>query len=161
MRLSIPALAITIFAFSGAAPRFGFADETKRFPFSQLTTEEAKIITPGKPLFLDFWASWCGPCKKSFPENNRLAKKFKDRVNFVAINEDRDTNEALAFLKELPLEFPNIMHNHHRLAKMLQIKALPTLMIFDANGNLALSVRGYDPADLGKIEKTLEAVSKP
>lgn len=162
MKWEIPALIFVCFSFV-ATPFLCAASDTPEmsFPFAHLTPEESKVITPGKPLLIDFWASWCGPCKKSFPENNRLAKKFKNRVNFVAINADKDVNEALAFLKELPLEFPNIMNNHQRLAKMLQIKALPTLLIFDASGKLVLSVRGYDPADIGKIEKTLEAVSKP
>ncbi len=162
MRICTHILILTAFAIL-SFPQLSFGDEqkTQKFPFTELTAEEAKILTSGKPLFIDFWASWCSPCKKSFPENNRLAKKFKAQVHFVAINEDQNEKQALAFLKEFPLEFPNIMDNQRRLAKMLQVKALPTLLIFDAEGNLVLNVRGYDPENLGKIEKTLERISKP
>jgi thiol-disulfide isomerase/thioredoxin len=62
----------------------------------------------GKIVVVDFWASWCAPCRRSFPWLNEIQAKYRDRVVVIGVNVDREQADAAQFLRDVPAKFPVI-----------------------------------------------------
>ncbi len=89
----------------------------------------------GKVVYLDFWASWCKPCKKSFPWMNRLKQKFpSDRFEVVTINLDSKREPMLKFLEHVPAEFTVYHDGSGKIAEKFKLPGMPTSFIIDRNG---------------------------
>lgn len=140
-------------------PALTWGDDVTLFPYDTTKTLFGeKAIAVNKPLFIDFWASWCSPCKESFVEYNRLEKEFSGKIQFVAVNEDSDKSEAEKFLKSNTLNL-NVLYDKDRtFARKLKVMALPTLFIFDSKGQLKLMVRGFDQKRMKEIHSTLKEI---
>ena len=98
----------------------------------------------GKVVYLDFWASWCVPCRKSFPWMNKMQQQYsqKDLV-IIAVNLDKKKELAAAFLQENPAQF-NIMYDPKgTLAKKYQIKGMPSSIIFGRSGKPVIAHTGF------------------
>jgi thiol-disulfide isomerase/thioredoxin len=96
----------------------------------------------GKVVYLDFWASWCGPCKESFPWLNKLAKENKDLV-VIGVNLDKDKSDAEAFLKKYPADFKVVYNPKADLAEKYKVKGMPYTIIFDKEGNQKFKHIGF------------------
>jgi thiol-disulfide isomerase/thioredoxin len=117
--------------------------------FSVVNTEGKKVSLKdfrGKTVFLNFWATWCVPCREEMPAMEKLYQEYKDR-NFVvfAINVKDRKQEALAFLKELKLTYPVAFDPEAEVAALYGAWGLPTTYIINAQGEgLA---RAWGPAE--------------
>lgn len=95
-----------------------------------------------KPVLLDFWASWCGPCRNSVPELERIHKEFPELVMLaVDVGEDRKVVEA--FLKPRPLPYPVILGTEFGLERTFQVSAYPTFILIGRDGRIAGQQIGY------------------
>ncbi len=96
----------------------------------------------GRPVVLDFWASWCGPCRAGLPKLDALSKRYVGRAAFYAVNVE---NEALAeqqrMRASLGLAIPMIADGR-ALSGALGVEMLPTTVLFDAGGNVIASFVG-------------------
>lgn len=111
----------------------------------------------GKVVYLDFWASWCGPCKKSFPFMNRLKEQFEEQgLAVVSVNVDTELEDAQEFLEKFPAEFEIIYDPDGELMAQYEIQAMPTSFLFDRNGQLLGSHLGFKTED----EEALSAAIK-
>ncbi len=112
----------------------------------------------GKPAVLDFWATWCEPCRESLPHLNTLAKKYDSRVNIYAVDGDsQDTVAAIAQAKsDLGLTIP-IATNGGGLAEMIGLEGFPTTVILDKQGKVATSFVGMTSEEVieGALDKLL------
>lgn len=91
----------------------------------------------GKVLYLDFWASWCKPCKKSFPFMNELHNQYPaDQFAIVAINMDEYPADAEKFLKEIPAEFTIYTNESNTLATSLELPGLPVAFVIGKDGEI-------------------------
>jgi len=98
----------------------------------------------GKVVYLDFWASWCKPCRKSFPWMNQLQNEYsKDKFVVVAVNLDKDKSLAKSFLKDNPADFKIIYDSAGNLAKKFKVQSMPTSIVFDQNGKIIHQHRGF------------------
>lgn len=88
-----------------------------------------------KVIYLDFWASWCAPCKESFPWLNKITKKHKDLV-VIGINLDKEQKDAEAFLKKYPADFKIIFNSSASLAKNYKVKGMPYSILIDKKGHI-------------------------
>ncbi len=112
----------------------------------------------GKVVYLDFWASWCIPCRKSFPWMNELRKKYSpEQLVIVAVNLDKKRELAEAFLEEYPASFEIIYDPKGKLAKRFQIKGMPSSIVFDQNGQAVSAHTGFF---LEKITQYDEEIKK-
>src|ERR1044071_5903517 len=117
--------------------------------FTVLNTEGKKVSIKdfrGKTLFLNFWATWCVPCREEMPAMEKLYEEFKDK-NFVvfAINVKDRKQEALAFVKELKITYPIAFDPEAEVAALYGAWGLPTTYIINAKGEgLA---RAWGPAE--------------
>jgi len=89
----------------------------------------------GKVVVLDFWASWCVPCRRSFPWMNAMHDKYaQEGLIIIAVNVDRDVADAAAFLAEYPANFEIVYDPEAALAKAYDIQVMPSSFILDRNG---------------------------
>lgn len=91
-----------------------------------------KPDTKGKFVLVDFWATWCGPCRKAIPELNELQKQFKD--NLVVIGISDETVEKVKAMKEPVIEYYNGVDAEKTMSKALDVKGIPHVILIDPKG---------------------------
>lgn len=109
----------------------------------------------GKVVYLDFWASWCVPCRKSFPWLNELAKKYPDDLVVVGINVDHERSAANRFLEKYPAHFPLVFDPEGVLAKKYQLQGMPSSVWLDREGNVAERHIGFREESKANYETKL------
>lgn len=110
----------------------------------------------GKVLYLDFWASWCKPCKKSFPFMNELTETYpEDSFQVIAINMDEKKEDAQEFLNKLPAEFGIYLNPENTLATALEVPGLPVAYIIDKKGNIVARHIGFNDRKKAKKHKQI------
>ncbi len=113
-----------------------------------------KIPASTKVILIDFWASWCEPCKESFPFYLKLKETYKEKLLMVAVSEDDEKSPAEAFLKEHKTQ--SYFDAQKKLVSLLDIQAVPTLFIVLPNGQIQKVVRGWGDSKKEDIKKTIE-----
>jgi thiol-disulfide isomerase/thioredoxin len=112
----------------------------------------------GKVVYLDFWASWCGPCKESFPWLNELSQKYPN-LKVVAINLDKNKADADEFLKKYPAKFEVFFDSSGKSAEKHKVRGMPYSVIFDKDGKEMHSHIGFSKEKsneyLAQIKKLL------
>jgi len=119
--------------------------------------------TTGKVVVVDFWASWCGPCKASFPVFRELHEKFADKgVVIIAVSIDEDKSAMEGFLKKAKVPFATVRDAKQKLSEKLSIESIPTTFILGRDGKIAALHNGYG-GDSTKRElfATVEKLLKP
>ncbi len=111
----------------------------------------------GKVVYLDFWASWCGPCRQSLPALNALHRDLSHR-NFevVAINLDENSQDALRFLQQYPVDYTVLVDRSGDTPRAYELTGLPTSVLIDQRGVLVGSFEGFDPAHLAKLRRAID-----
>ncbi len=128
-------------------------------PFPGAPKVDATKIMKGKVVIVDFWASWCEPCKIELPALNALHKKFKGKVMIVGINVDDDINEAKTFLKEHGVSFPLAYDKDKKMVNALEISTMPTSFIL-SEGKIVKIHSGFRAGDEKKIEAEIKSLLK-
>ena len=90
----------------------------------------------GKPVVLNFWATWCGPCKSEMPGFNRLYEKYKDKVNFVMLNVSEDKKTVERFLKDNGYSFPVYYDKTQVASYTYGASSIPLTFVLDKGGEL-------------------------
>ena len=109
-------------------------------------------------LYLDFWASWCGPCRLSFPWMNGVHERWGSRgLRVVAVNVDRRREDALQFLRANPARFEVAFDAEGDLARRLAVKTMPTSLLVAPDGRILHRHEGFT-ASLGQqAEETIRS----
>ena len=112
-----------------------------------------------KVVYVDFFASWCTPCRKSFPWMNEIRQRYADQgFEIIAINLDEERQLALEFLEQVPAEFPIVYDPEGHLAQAYAVDALPTSYMIDQQGNIVYQKRGFKLKDRQQMEATIEGL---
>jgi thiol-disulfide isomerase/thioredoxin len=128
--------------------------------------DEAGVATElsglkGKVTYIDFWASWCPPCRESFPFMNQLVERYgKDGLNVVAISVDRDRALADKALKRLVPQFKVMFDPSGEAAKAFKLPTMPTSFVIDAEGRVRSVKRGFRDGEKAELEKTISELLK-
>lgn len=128
-------------------------------PFPGAPKVDAAKLMKAKVVIVDFWASWCEPCKIELPALNALHKKFKGKVMIVGINVDDDINEAKSFLKEHGVSFPLAYDKDKKMVNTLEISTMPTSFIL-SEGKIVKIHSGFRAGDEKKIEEEIRSLLK-
>jgi len=113
----------------------------------------------GHPVLVDFWASWCGPCRKSFPWMNDLVKRYGPKgLEVVAVNLDKDRDLADAFLRELPPSFTIAFDPHGRTAEAYRVSAMPSTYLVGPAGEVIDMHAGFDEKHAAELESRIQEV---
>jgi thiol-disulfide isomerase/thioredoxin len=115
----------------------------------------------GRVLMLDFWATWCEPCKKSFPHYQQLAARYPDRIAVLGVSEDDHSAGIAQFAAETGAGFPLAWDQGKSLAPRYRLTGMPTLFIIDQQGVIRFVKTGYLAGDEREIEQALQSLLAP
>ena len=102
----------------------------------------------GKVVYVDFWASWCGPCKQSFPFMNELQSKYRaEGFEIVAVNLDAKRDDADKFLAEVPARFTVAFDAKGESAKRFDVKGMPSSYLIGRDGKVVALHKGFKDED--------------
>lgn len=114
------------------APLYGFAGDFRKL--SELR---------GKPLLINVWASWCGPCRAEMGSLERLSRRYGGKqFNIIGISTDDDANAAMAFIRRAQITFDNYLDSKLMLENMLGANTIPLTILVDADGRVVQKIRG-------------------
>ena len=163
--------------FLAAAPPPTLADQARRlienprrarerfapeFVAKSLAGERVSLESlRGKVVLLDFWATWCGPCREAIPELKDLARKYPpDRLSIVSINVDDEEDVARHFVTKNGMTWTQCHDTEGALQRLFGVNAFPTYLVIDGEGVIRQEIRGTDPhRTIGsRIRGTLDAL---
>jgi len=138
LSLSLPALAGS--SSSGPAPAFTLA--------SRAGQDVSLAQYKGNVVMINFWASWCGPCRQEMPLLESIYKKYnKMGFTMLGVNVEPDSNAANEWLKATPVSFPILYDRDSKVSKLYDVAGMPSTVIIDRSGKLRVLHRGYKPGD--------------
>jgi thiol-disulfide isomerase/thioredoxin len=149
--------ATTLFAASSAtsAPSAPAPAPDFKIPSAKGMVELNKM--KGKVVYLDFWASWCTPCRKSFPWMNELHKKYKDQgLEVIAVNLDKSREPIDQFLAKTPADFTIAYDPSGTVASTYKVSGMPSTYVIDKNGQLQVSHIGFREKDRDELEGVIK-----
>lgn len=111
----------------------------------------------GKTVYLDFWASWCGPCRKSFPWMNDMQARYGAKgLRVVAVNVDQKSADAQAFLKEVSAQFDVAFDPAGKTPRAYGIKGMPSSCLIGADGKVLSQHAGFAPERAAELEHAIQ-----
>lgn len=111
---------------------------------SRAALEKALAEHKGDVVYLDFWASWCGPCRKSFPWMNKISASYKQQgFSVISVNLDANRDLAMQFLIETPASFDVIYDPKGTIAKHFKIQGMPSSMLIGRDGKIKSRHTGF------------------
>lgn len=111
----------------------------------------------GKVLYIDFWASWCGPCAKSFPFLNELNMRLKDRgLQIIGVNLDENPKDAQDFLATYPANFTVTADINEQCARDFGVKAMPSSYLIDRKGIIRHVHLGFRTGESKELQTWVE-----
>lgn len=111
----------------------------------------------GEVILLNFWASWCGPCRQEMPKLVELQQRYsKLGFTVLGVNVDKDSALAQKLLKDIPVNFPVLLDNTGDVSARYEVNAMPTTVIIDRDGNMRFRHRGYQPGYEDEYEKQIK-----
>ena len=140
--------------------------QAKDIPLTGKASDFTLPSNQGKPLklsdfrgdvvMLNFWASWCGPCRQEMPILDDLQKRFK-KIGFtvLGVNIDEDVSDAKGLLKEISVSFPVVFDSKSKVSETYQLDSMPTTVMIDRKGNKRFLHRGYKPGFEVDYEKQI------
>jgi len=138
LSLSLPALAGS--SSGGPAPAFTLA--------SRAGQDVSLAQYKGNVVMINFWASWCGPCRQEMPLLETIYKKYnKMGFTMLGVNVEPDSNAANDWLKATPVSFPILYDRDSKVSKLYDVAGMPSTVIIDRSGKLRVLHRGYKPGD--------------
>lgn len=124
--------------------------------FDQLNQSITQESLAGKIIYVDFWASWCKPCFKSFPWMYKMQEKYAvNGLQIIAVNLDKEASLSENFLKKAPANFDLVFDNEALLAEQFKVKAMPSSYLFGRDGSLQASHLGFQEKNKELYEKEL------
>ena len=149
---SLPALAI-----EAGMPAPSLSMQALEDSGAAVTTSGLK----GSVVYVDFWASWCAPCRLSMPALDDLYRKNKSRgFAVVGVNKDATPADARRFLAKVPVSFTLVRDGADAAAKGFDVKAMPSGYLIDRKGVVRVVHRGFTPETGAALEKEIDSLLK-
>lgn len=115
------------------------------------------VSLQGKVVYIDFWASWCHPCRQSFPWMQKIYDKYhSEGFEIIAVNVDKDHRSATKFLDENAVTFPIAFDSTGNLAKLYGLEAMPSSFVYDRQGHLVSQHLGFREEETRSLEQNIE-----
>ena len=127
-------------AISGPAPDFTLKSlDGKNLKLSEMA---------GNVVLINFWASWCAPCREEMPLLNALHNKYQPLgFTVLGINVEEQVDSARGFLEDFPVDFPVLLDNRNQVSQLYEVIAMPTTVVVDRDGKLRFLHKGYKSGD--------------
>jgi cytochrome c biogenesis protein CcmG, thiol:disulfide interchange protein DsbE len=146
---------------AAAAPRAaGVGDVAPAFALADAQAKTVSLASlKGHVVYVDFWASWCGPCRRSFPWMNAMQAKYAPQgFTVVAVNVDKRRGDAERFLADVPAQFTIVFDPAGATPTAYDVKAMPSSVLVGADGKVALVEEGFHDARRDALEAKIRAL---
>lgn len=151
---SILACVLAVFAVPSMALAVGDAGPAFELPGASGPVNLSSY--KGKVVYVDFWASWCGPCKQSFPWLNEMQAKYGAKgFQIVGISVDSKMADAKTFLTEVPAKFAVAFDEKSVTPKQYGIKGMPSSVLLDGNGKVIMQHTGFKDSEKAQLEQAI------
>lgn len=141
-------LLFVMVSLAALMPRSAATDD--RVPLLDLEAYRGKVVV------VDFWASWCVPCRHSFPWLDAMQRKYgEDGLVVIGVNEDSTAEDAANFLKAVPVSFLIVSDEDGALAREYDLLAMPSSYVIGRDGKRATRHLGFKSAKMEEYEETL------
>ena len=147
LKNSIIALIFSIFAASSLASSGLEGHTAPDFALKSSTGDNLRLSEyRGDVVMINFWATWCGPCRQEMPLLDELYTRYK-RVGFnlLGVNIDDDSGRAMDMIEELGVNFPVLFDARKEVSKLYEVEAMPVTVIVDREGTVRYVHHGYKP----------------
>ena len=113
----------------------------------------------GQVVMINFWASWCGPCRQEMPLLEALHKKYSALgFTLLGVNVEQDSSKANAYLRDISVSFPILFDKKNSVSKAYNISAMPSTVMVDRDGNLRYLHHGYKPGYEKEYQKQIKSL---
>ena len=161
MIYKLPLIICLCLSFSSLALAAPLGQEAPNCHAENMVNQDKLNISnyQNKVVYLDFWASWCPPCKQSFPALNRLHNELKSKgFEVIAINLDEDKEEALSFLQDHPVDFSIFHDAEGKCPEAYAVSAMPSSYIIDKKGLIQKVHLGFHDDSENEIRTAILAL---
>jgi peroxiredoxin len=115
----------------------------------------------GQVVMLNFWASWCGPCRQEMPLLDQMHKRYSSLgFTLLGVNVEANTKDAERWLADTPVSFPIVFDKESKVSQMYEVSAMPSTVFIDRKGNVRYLHRGYKPGDESEYLNQIRALLK-
>ena len=115
----------------------------------------------GQVVLINFWASWCGPCRQEMPLLEQLYHKYQAAgFTLLGVNVEPKSEDAATFLKATPVSFPILFDRDSKVSKLYEVSGMPSTVIVDRKGNVRYVHHGYKPGDEGEYLNQIRALMR-
>ena len=150
-------LLVTVFAATALASSDLEGRAAPDFALKSSTGENLRLSEyRGDVVMINFWATWCGPCRQEMPLLDELYARY-ERVGFnlLGVNIDDDSRRAMQMIDELGVNFPVLFDSRKEVSRLYEVEAMPVTVLVDREGNVRYVHHGYKP---GYEDKYLDQV---
>jgi peroxiredoxin len=149
----VAALMVPAVAGSGAAPAPDFNLPARAGAAMSLSGLKGQVV------LINFWASWCGPCRKEMPVLDQLYQRYKGLgFTLLAVNVEEDSNAAEHWLKDTPVTFPVLFDRKNQVSKLYDVIAMPSTVLVDRQGRVRYLHSGYNPGTENEYQDQIRSL---
>lgn len=113
----------------------------------------------GKVVLINFWASWCGPCRQEMPVLDELYRHYRPLdFTVLGVNVEQNSDTAKSLLKDVAVSFPILFDDENKVSKMYNIKGMPSTILVDRDGNVRYMHMGYQPGAEADYQTQIRAL---
>lgn len=145
-------------AYNSSVSAVEIGDLAPNFTLKSTQGENLNLVEQrGQIIVINFWASWCGPCRKEMPILQTFYNKYNSLgMSVWGINVEQENQAGRDFLADLKLSFPIFFDNRNTVAADYQVEAMPTTIIVDRNGKIRYAFKGYKDGYEQKYAKAIK-----
>ena len=155
-------LALLLLTLTCASSTHAAAPGAAAPPFAlPTTTGETVSLAPlrGRVVYVDFWASWCTPCRRSFPWMNALQARYgQEGLVIIGVNVDKRREDAERFLRDTPASFAIVYDAKGATPAAYDVKAMPSSYLIDRKGNIVAVEEGFHDERRDDVEARIRAL---
>jgi peroxiredoxin len=160
LKNTIIALVFSVFAASSLASSGMEGQPAPDFALKSSTGENLRLSEyRGDVVMINFWATWCGPCRQEMPLLDALYSRYQ-RVGFnlLGVNIDDDSRRAMQMIEELGVNFPVLFDARKEVSKLYEVEAMPVTVIVDREGKVRYIHHGYKPGYEDKYQDQIRSL---
>ena len=157
---SILAVVTVLFASSLQASSVKLAEEAPDFTLKSLGGENLRLEEyRGQVVLINFWASWCGPCRQEMPILDRLHQRYEDTgFAVLGVNVEGEVAPAKKIVDKTNVTFPVLIDEGQSVSQLYDLEAMPSTVVVDRDGKVRYVHRGYKPGDEAKYVEVVKTL---
>ena len=150
------------FGASGAVPAIAPLASAPDFTLRSMKGQNLRLQEQrGQVVMVNFWATWCGPCRQEMPQLNRLYEKYRaSGFVLLGVNVDEDARNAVAVANKLGVKFPVLLDTDKKASQAYDLNAMPSTVLIDRDGRVRYVHRGYAEGTEDTYDTQIRALLK-